>query len=228
MKDKESTEDEVYDNEFLIDSSDKIRVLDIQEKERQRIARDLHDNSLQNLTHLIHKLELCSLKIDDDPIDAKLEIALVSKYLKQIIEDIRNTIFDLRPMPFDDLGMVDALSRLETNLKSISDMNIVFDVDNILCNNQVVLLTVFRIVQECTNNSVKHSGGKSLRVSVQQKKNLILIKVEDDGIGFDNGNMEKNGHFGLSILNERVLLLSGVLKIKSDLNGTDIEVEIPT
>lgn len=208
--------------------NEKIRILEIQEKERQRIARDLHDYSLQNLTHLIHKLELCSLKIEDDPIDAKLEIASVSKSLKEIIEDIRNTIFDLRPMPFDDLGITEVFSRLEDKLKNISDMDIRFDIDNIICVNNVVLITLFRIVQECATNSVKHSEGKCLKVSVKEKNDHILVTVEDDGVGFEcDNNMNREGHFGLSILKERVLLLSGVLKIKSDLTGTTVEVEIP-
>lgn len=86
-----------------------LKTLDMQEKDRQRIARDLHDTSLQNLAHLIHVIELSSMYIDEDPIRAKLELETVSKNIKTIIEDIRNTIFDLRPMSFDDLGINDAL-----------------------------------------------------------------------------------------------------------------------
>lgn len=82
---------------------ERLNIISIQEEERQRIARDLHDASLQNLAHLVHKIELGSLYIDKDPIQAKLELAAVSKNLKEIIEDIRNTIYDLRPMTFDVL-----------------------------------------------------------------------------------------------------------------------------
>ena len=75
-------------------------VLDVQEKERQRIARDLHDSSLQNLTHLVHKVELTSLYIDRDPVKAKLELATIEAGLRKVIDDIRNRIYDLRPIDF--------------------------------------------------------------------------------------------------------------------------------
>lgn len=85
-----------------------LTIFKVQEEERQRIARDLHDTSLQNLTHLIHKIELSSLYIDKDPIQAKLELSIVEKSLRKTIEEIRNIIYDLRPMSFDDLGLKNA------------------------------------------------------------------------------------------------------------------------
>ena len=89
-----------------------LTIFKVQEEERQRIARDLHDTSLQNLTHLIHKIELSSLYIDKDPIQAKLELSIVEKSLRKTIEEIRNIIYDLRPMSFDDLGLKNALLQL--------------------------------------------------------------------------------------------------------------------
>lgn len=206
----------------------KIQILDVQEKERQRIARDLHDCSLQNLTHLIHKLELCSMEMDDDVIQAKLEIASIRKDLKHIIEDIRNTIFDLRPMPFDDLGVQEVFSGLKEKLQSISDMKINFEIGNISSNNSVVLMTIFRIVRECSINAVKHSHGKNLFVSMKEDENSIDLVIQDDGLGFQFDIAEsKENHFGLSILKERVSLLSGRMDIISNSNGTKVEVIIP-
>lgn len=79
------------DDSFLLHMK-QFSVLEIQEKERQRIARDLHDSSLQILTHLVHKAELTSLYIDQDSIKAKLELATIEKNLRKVIEDIRNNI----------------------------------------------------------------------------------------------------------------------------------------
>ena len=84
-------------------------VFEIQELDRRRIARDLHDTSLQNLSHLIHKLELVSMYMDKDMIRAKLELASVSKNINHIIDEIRMVIYDLRPMVFDDLGLKNAI-----------------------------------------------------------------------------------------------------------------------
>lgn len=214
-------------NQFnCVDRNDKVRILDIQEKERQRIARDLHDYSLQSLTHLIHKLELCSMVMDDDIVQAKLEIASIRLSLKQIIEDIRITIFNLRPMPFDDLGVKEVFFRLEENLKILSDMKINFEIGEISSDNSVLLMTIFRIIHECSTNSVKHSGGKNLFVSLTENVDMISIVVEDDGKGFDVEE-KKEGHFGLRILKERVALLSGSLEIVSNDKGTKVKVFIP-
>lgn len=207
--------------------SNKLKILDIQEKERQRIARDLHDYSLQNLTHLIHKLELCSMEMDDDVIQAKLEIASIRNGLKQIIDDIRDTIFDLRPMPFDDLGVQEVFSRLQEKLQSMSDMEIHFNIGEIHSENSVSLMTIFRIIQECSLNSIKHSGGTKLNVTLKESDQFISVIIEDDGNGFDIDNSEKEGHFGLRILKERVMLLSGKLNLSSDSNGTKTEIIIP-
>ena len=184
--------------------------------------------ALQNLTHLVHKLELCSMEMDDDIIQAKLEIASVRKNLKQIIEDIRNTIFDLRPMPFDDLGVKEVFTRLQDKLQTMSDMKIIFDIGHINSDNKIILMTVFRIVQECAINSVKHSSGSNLYVKIEEKDSFILLFVEDDGKGFDiDGISNKEGHFGLTIMKERVDLLSGDITFVSDESGTKINIKIP-
>ncbi len=211
-----------------IDKQDRIKILDIQEKERQRIARDLHDYSMQSLTHLIHKLELCSMEMDDDVVQAKLELASIRMDLKKVIEDIRETIFDLRPMPFDDLGVQDVFSELKRKLVSISDMQIDFEIGDISSSDSIVLMTVFRIVRECSLNSIKHSKGKNLFVSLREINHDIEIVVEDDGKGFDLSQAEsKDNHYGLHILKERVTLVCGKLSIVSNEKGTKIKVMIP-
>ena len=83
----------IVENQSVLLHMKQLSVLDVQEKERQRIARDLHDSSLQNLTHLVHKVELSSLYIDQDPIKAKLELATVEQGLRKVIDDIRNRIY---------------------------------------------------------------------------------------------------------------------------------------
>ena len=84
---------------------------DSQELERKRIASELHDTSLQDLTHIIYQIELSELYIDLDPTKAKLELEDISNQLRKVIQDIRNTIFDLRPMSFDDLGLEEAINQ---------------------------------------------------------------------------------------------------------------------
>ena len=209
----------------------RLQILDIQEKERHRIARDLHDTTLQNLSHLVHNIELSSLYIDKDPIRARLELEVVNKKLKSVIQEMRNIIFDLRPMTFDDFGIKESFERLVDKLKETSKISIDYNIDNINCNNSLILMTIFRIVEECLNNAIKHSGGSKIFFEIKKDDNdNCIIVVSDNGVSFDSKNISssKDGHFGLCILEERVKLLSGTMQIDSKPeHGTTIKILVP-
>lgn len=207
---------------------------DIQELDRKRIARDLHDTSLQNLASLIHRLELASMYIDRDVIQAKLELALISKSINSIIEEIRNTIFDLRPMMFDDLGLKEAVEQICDKLKESLDIKISVDIDEMIADihdsmNEVVSINLFRIMQECIENISKHSKAKKMSIILKYINDEIVLMISDDGIGFDlEKAKKKERHFGLLILEERVKLLGGNLFIETAPGeGTKINIVIP-
>lgn len=206
-------------------------VVDVQEKERQRIARDLHDSSLQNLTHLVHKVELSSLYIDQDPVKAKLELATIESGLRKVIDDIRNRIYDLRPMTFDDLGLRESLLNLFPLLNHDNKFEIQLDMDDIDKEfpeeeKDIFLIMVYHIIKECVQNSIKHSGGNRIEVSLKQNAKSYFISIKDNGTGFDiDEATKKNRHFGLLVVEERVFLLGGKMRIDTQ-NGTSIEIEI--
>lgn len=207
-------------------------VLDVQEKERQRIARDLHDSSLQNLTHLVHKVELTSLYIDQDPLKAKLELATIESGLRKVIDDIRNKIYDLRPMTFDDLGFKKTLLNLLSLIGQDRRFEIITDIDDIDDSisdpeKEISFIMIYRIIQECVLNAVEHSKGNRIEVLLKEKNNIFQIKIRDNGIGFDQREAEKKErHFGLSVVRERVFLLNGTIEMNTE-NGTLILIEIP-
>ena len=209
-----------------------LSILDAQEKERQRIARDLHDTSLQNLTHLVHKVELTSLYIDDDPVKAKLELATVEKGIRKVIEEIRNTIFDLRPMSFDDLGLKETIEKLLFVLNQDRNFHMVMDIDPINMNKtdpsaHVLFISIYRIIQECVQNSIKHSSGNEIIVKLKEHDKSYQIVAQDNGSGFNiEEASKKEKHFGLSVIRERVYFLGGNINIDAH-NGTCIEIEIP-
>lgn len=209
-----------------------LEVLDILEKDRQRIARDLHDSSLQDLAHLIHVVELSSMYIDQDPVRAKLELISVNQGLKNVIDDIRGIIFDLRPMTFDDLGFAELLEDFTQKLQKQNKIPVSCDIEKIVIENQTELITLYRVIKECCLNSIKHSGCNRISLQVKSENNGrgILIKIQDNGVGFkvDMVLNSKRNHYGLKIVKERIALLGGSFAIQSVFDkGTDIEIHVP-
>lgn len=203
-------------------------VLDIKEKERQRIARDLHDVSLQNLAHLVHKVELSSMYIDKDPIQAKLELASIQQELRQVIDDMRTVVYNLHPMSLKDLGLKETIERMILMANKENKFFVETDIEDVSSENKSLILFLFRIIQECYNNAVKHSCGNQIFISLKTKNEKYIINVRDNGKGFDESKIEKKDrHFGLSIMKERVSLLNGEMSLKSSEEGTSISIEIP-
>lgn len=211
----------------------KIEILRSQEMERKRIARELHDTVIQNLTNLVHKSELALKVIDMDPIRAKLELVTISKNIKDIIGEMRGIIYNLRPMAFDDMG-IDIIIERELSKFKKDGIDVEYIVEGEGHNtDQIVLLTLIRIIQEACNNAYKHARPTKLEVKLLYDNDFIQLFIKDNGTGFYyNGEKEldyelKSG-FGLSMMKERVYLLSGNLTVNSDKdNGTEIYVKVP-
>ncbi len=207
-----------------------LTAIHFQEEDRRRIARDLHDTALQDLTHLIHKIELSSKFIDQDPVRAKLELSAVGKEMKKVIDEIRGVIYDLRPMSFDDLGLKKAFERMVSvfNEKNCYEMDI--QLENVSCENQLVLITIYRVVRECFNNIDKHANAQKILFHCKQEDEKCVIRIEDDGKGFLQEEVEANRekHFGLLLIREYIALLGGELQIDSEpKKGTKIRIEVP-
>lgn len=210
---------------------DNLTISNVQEEDRQRIARDLHDISLQNLVHLVHKIELCNLYIDHDPVKAKEELLQVSTSLKEVMNEVRNIIFDLRPMCFDDLGLKESLEHLLEMLNENEKYEIISDIDDVLCENNFILVYIYRTVQESLNNIVKHADASKIILRCKVIERICVIDIEDNGKGFFDEHEEvkdEHKHFGLSLMRERVELLNGKIDISSFKGeGTKIHIEIP-
>lgn len=208
----------------------KKKYYEIQELERQRIARELHDSSLQNLTHIIQQLELASLYMDNDIINAKLEMAAATKELRGVIQDIRNTIFDLRPMTIDDLGMKETLIRLIDNMNRKYQINISYQIERITEVEKEVFLDTYRVIQEFLLNAIKHASADNITLIVKNNQDEIWVQITDDGKGFEYSKYQqkKNEHFGIGMAKERISLHKGNMIFNSIVNkGTDITIQIP-
>lgn len=209
---------------------DKYNAFVLLETDRQRIAKDLHDTSLQNLTAIIHKVELASMYINQDPIRAKLELSIISESIKETINEIRDTIFELRPMSFDDLGFRDLLASYIEKEKENKDIRVVFNKYSLSTTEQSLLIFTFRSIKECFGNAIKHSKCKEIQLVIDDSNGRdLIIEITDDGTGFDieEKNLEINKHFGLIILKERVKLMQGNIEMISNKNGTKVHITVP-
>ena len=221
----------------LNDDVNGLKLLETQEIERKRIARELHDSTVQNLTNLVHKTELCTKLVDLDPIRAKLELQTMINTIKTTINDMRNIIYDLRPMSLEDLGLVITVRRYIKQFIDSTKIKIVLNVENERqINSDIIDLTLFRIIQEACNNAMKHAHATIIYVDLKYRENSIELLIEDNGCGFEQHISKEDQYvsnnslsgFGLSMMKERVGLLSGKIEIVSDVNkGTKISVCVP-
>lgn len=205
-----------------------------QDLERQRIARELHDTTVQNLTALLHKIDFCTQLLTVDPIRVRLELEIMSQVIKESVNGMREIIYDLRPMIFDDMGFENTLLQVIQRLQKGFDTNIVFETEGESYSvNQTIQLTILRVIQEAINNCKKHANAQKIKIFLFYEKEGIRLDIIDDGIGFDikqKVDMCLCNHtgFGLSMMKERVYLLGGEFEIKSEEGlGTEIQVKIP-
>ena len=211
---------------------EKIRSLEIQEEERKRISRELHDTTVQNLTTLVHKTELCTKLMDRDVDRAKLEMQVMKETLRRTIDELRTIIYQLRPMSIDDIGLIATLQRdVKQNNIENPDFKMYLKVVNEEKQiNSVINVTIFRVIQEAYLNTRKYANATKFSITLIYEADKIRLIIKDNGVGFDIADLEdkKKNHFGLSIMKERVELLSGILEIKSEKNkGTEIQIEVP-
>ncbi len=208
-------------------------VINAQEEERKRIARELHDEYGQTLTGLIMNIE--SLESMTSPKRAQLKEKLGNAKATVIhaLEELRRLTLDLRPSALDDLGLV-AASRAyaQTYLEAVG-VQVEFENKGLSKRLAPVVETaLFRIIQEAINNIAKHAEAHNVRIQLEAKGGKITAIVEDDGRGFDVDKVFSSGgraqSLGLLGIRERAALLGGTFNINSQVGqGTRLTVEIP-
>ena len=224
-------DENVQKNECSCNTENGKKMMEMLETERKRIVSALHDTSLQNIAHLVHMIELASLYIDKDPARAKMELNSVSKGLHNVIEDIRSTIFNLRPMTFDDLGLKASFERLLDFLNADKDYIMDVEIDDVSCEtDDYFCIILYRVVQECLLNIKKHSQATRVLFHCKKTEQKYEILIQDNGKGFTKEEAEDkaNSHFGLALIHEGVNLLNGTIHVSSAIGrGTTIDIKIP-
>ncbi len=200
--------------------------ISVQEMDRRRIAMEIHDTVVQNLTALTLKNDFIVKIMNSDRQRAQLELKNCNSILRESIEELRNIIFDLRPMSLDILGFEDTFINFINRLSAKTGMIITYDYKaDINHMDSMLLINLIRIIQELCYNSIKYSKGTKLEVKVLSDKKYVIIDVIDDGIGFDLDN-NVNG-FGLSMVRDRLSAYGGQLQTKRLAKGMQCRILVP-
>lgn len=199
------------------------------EQEKNRIARELHDELGQALTMLQMDVAWCKTKAPADEPEFAVRLDRMQALLKSTVAATRRIAADLRPLLLDDLGIVPAVEWLAENFTQRTGVPCRLTIeDPDLELDGVQATAVFRIVQESLTNIAKHAGAAEAEVSIAQEDDWLVIRVSDDGRGFVTQDPRKPGSFGLVGLRERAALLRGEATITSGIGeGTAIEVRLP-
>jgi len=211
-----------------------IRIIKVQEEERQRVARDIHDGPAQSMSNVVLKAELCERLIDVDIDKAKAELQNLKRVVRECLQDVRRIIYDLRPMSLDDLGLVPTLQRYILTFQEETGIEVSFRTRGVYDDiRPAISLTVFRVVQEALNNIKKHSNAQNVVINLEFMDTELKLYVYDDGKGFNVEdlkvrNKDINSGFGLVSIRERIGLLNGEFKISSEIGkGTRLNILIP-
>ena len=202
-------------------------LLSAQENERRRISRELHDEVGQVLSAIVLGLgNLRSAIENHDNEEAFAQLQLVQEMTERNASVVRNISLLLRPSMLDDLGLLPALKWLAREVSRTSGINVSVTAENVSEELPEEHRTcVYRVVQEALHNASRHSGGRQVRILLQQTADRLRVSVQDDGKGF-----EPTGDTGLGILGmeERILRLGGTMRVDSQLGrGTVILFELP-
>lgn len=207
-----------------------IRIIEAQEEERKRLSREIHDGPAQMMANVLMRSDLIERIYRERGIDKAIEeIASLKITVRNALSEVRRIIYDLRPMALDDLGVVPTLRKY---LLTVEEYNPGVTIHFQTLNQEHRLSTnyevsIFRLVQECVNNALKHSKTKEIWVKIEWMKNQVNIVVKDQGVGFDTKYVKENS-FGLIGMRERVDILKGKMSVDSAPGkGTTIMIKIP-
>jgi len=205
------------------------RLIEAQEDERKRIARDLHDDVGQALTSLLVQIKLLQQADSGDNTKRLPALERLRTIVDQTLTTVRLLSRQLRPSTLDDLGLTAALERYSSEFTSrYPTLTVDLHCDLSQRLPASVEISLYRIIQEAMTNVARHSGATTLSVLISLREQRVQAIIEDDGGGFHVAEtLRGTGSVGLHSMTERTELLEGNLQIESNSDGTTIFIEIP-
>jgi signal transduction histidine kinase len=209
------------------------RVVAAQEAERQRIARDLHDETGQSLTAIGMGLRGLAGRLSPRNKEALSTLHKLETLTADSLKELQRLMTDLRPSHLDDLGLSAALRWYSSKIQEHSSLHIRVDIHGEECElGDAMKITIFRIIQECLNNIIKHAQATHVNIHLHFEAKGVRISVYDNGIGFDRNTIQQRRtsrpSLGLAGMEERAALLNGTVTVQSRSGlGTEVEAWIP-
>ena len=205
------------------------QIVDAQEEERKRIAKDIHDGIGQMLTALKFNIESINFK---DKASFEERVEKLKLLLSDLIKEVRSVTFNLTPPELKDYGIVPTLNKLVAQLSKLTGKRIFFENQTDFSGrfDSLVETNLYRVVQEALNNSLKYAEANYILITLSHSENKLSIVIDDDGKGFDPKqieNTEKDSGLGLFFMRERISYINGRIFINSAKGkGTRITINI--
>lgn len=207
----------------LLDKSSENQELSI-EKERLRMAREIHDTLAHTLTAVVVQMEACKrlLKVDSDRVLDAIEEA--QKYTRDGLNDVKRTIKALRPQILENGTFFDALLNQVEDVKHNMDIDILLDKDEQLDIPSSMEVPLYRVIQESITNAIRHGKPTEIQIDIFKTNNYLHINIKDNGRGC---NLIKEG-FGLKGISERIKAINGVVDYYSTVGeGFETKIRVP-
>jgi PAS domain S-box-containing protein len=205
----------------------------VQENERKRIARELHDDLQQTLAVIRIDLGVIGSRLDTDPAGAAAMLAAIDAHAEAAIASTRRIVNDLRPQMLEDLGLVAALETMASKLAQragmVCHLEAQSEAGDALLESPTATTCLYRVAQEALNNVLKHAQASTVRLELQRLDDgRVALRISDNGRGIGSGEPHKRNSFGLRGIAERVRAIGGVFRIDSPVGaGTTVEVIVP-
>src|SRR4030095_7230744 len=205
------------------------RLIEAQEMERRRLARELHDGLNQQLAMLAVELGMLARQVPESSAAIRDQLLNLRDRAERFSNDLRHMTHQLHPAALEHLGLVSALRGHCAEFSRHEAMRVCFHVSGeVRSTSPEVAVCLYRIAQEAIRNAAKHSQAKEAWVEIRQQRDGIRLSVVDKGVGFDLRTLKAGRGLGLVSMRERVELISGSLTIKSAPGeGTCVEVRVP-
>jgi two-component system CheB/CheR fusion protein len=200
-------------------------IIEVSNREQQRIGQDLHDGLCQELAGIQLMCEVLEQKLSTKSKTEAKQVGQIAGHIRDAIAHTRKLARGLSPVELEANGFVSALQELTANVQKIFGVECRLGLSApIVIRNNVLATHLYRIVQEAINNAVKHGKAGRISISAKSAGEKIALTIADDGIGFSTGT-KKSGGMGLHIMKYRAGVLNAALEVRSGIDGAGTMVE---